>query len=826
MRLFYAVRNAVFRLNQRLIHTLASPGIIGTHPSELGIDPEKPVIYALRYNSYAEELLIDKAISSLNWPTSRQVPLGDSKKMAKTYFSIYKRAGTPFFKRQIPDVSKRLHPWIDHLRQNPDEDVQIVPVAVFLGRGPEKEKSFLKLWLQRSGTIGGRIMTLMALLLNGRETAIRFSKPISLRQLTDEGKDTEITARKLSRVLRVHFRQVNTTVLGPDLSHRRTLVHQIPRKPLVLKAIEEEMAEHNISRSKAKARALKYADEIAASMSHSAIRLLDAVLTWVWNKIYNGINVHNIEHLQDVHKDNEIIYVPCHRSHIDYLLLSYVLYYNGLQVPHIAAGINLNMPVVGPILRRSGAFFMRRTFKGNKLYAAVFDEYLHSVFSNGYSTEYFVEGGRSRTGRTLNPKAGMLAMTLRSYLRDSRKPIIFMPVYFGYEKVFESSSYQGELAGKKKKKENLGSVFSSLRSMKRSFGKVHVTFGNSISFDEFLDQAKPDWKESREENNYRPDWAPEVVNQLAVRVATEINNAASLNPVNLVASALLSAPHYTMDAQLLVRQLNDYRQLALSLPYTDLVKLPEGEGKDWLEYVKDMNLVTVVKHSLGDIIQADDRQATSLSYYRNNVFHLFAMPSLLASLFINHRENKLEDIRTLCAFLFPFFKAELFLRWDDNELNGVVDTALEAMTGLGLLELDGDTYRRPSASSNEFVKLSGFAHVAMETLERYFVTLSLLNKVGSGAITAKELEEQSTALAQRISVLHGISAPEFFDKNLFRTLIQQLNERDMLEIGEEGVLNFGDNLTNIIQQLESVLDARLRQSILQITLQQEQQPSA
>ena len=104
------------------------------------------------------------------------------------------------------------------------------------------------------------------------------------------------------------------------------------------------------------------------------------------------------------------------------------------------------------ILLGIGAFFMRRTFKGNKLYAAVFDEYLHSVFSNGYSTEYFVEGGRSRTGRTLNPKAGMLAMTLRSYLRDSRKPIIFMPVYVGYEKVFESSSYQGELKGKKKKK--------------------------------------------------------------------------------------------------------------------------------------------------------------------------------------------------------------------------------------------------------------------------------------------------------------------------------------------------------------------------------------
>ena len=164
---------------------------------------------------------------------------------------------------------------------------------------------------------------------------------------------------------------------------------------------------------------------------------------------------------------------PSHRSHIDYLLLSYVLYHNGLTPPHIAAGINLKMPVVGGLLRRAGAFFMHRSFRGDALYQAVFDEYLHQMFIKGYSVEYFIEGGRSRTGRTLHPKTGLLSMTISSFLRNSRRPVCLMPVYFGYERVLEVSTYMGELSGKHKKRESLD-IIGVIRSS-YSFGRVTVT---------------------------------------------------------------------------------------------------------------------------------------------------------------------------------------------------------------------------------------------------------------------------------------------------------------------------------------------------------------
>ena len=193
------------------------------------------------------------------------------------------------------------------------------------------------------------------------------------------------------------------------------MVNQVLLAPGVHKAIQAEAGDDAAKLAAARAKARDYAMEIAADISYPTIRLIQRVLRWLWNRIYDGIELRHVERLHDVAKQKEVIYVPCHRSHFDYLLLGYIGYEEGLHLPHIAAGINLNLPVVGPILRRGGAFFLRRSFRGNRLYAAVFDAYLHQVLVRGHSIEYFVEGGRSRTGRLLEPKGGMLAMTVRSY---------------------------------------------------------------------------------------------------------------------------------------------------------------------------------------------------------------------------------------------------------------------------------------------------------------------------------------------------------------------------------------------------------------------------
>ena len=186
---------------------------------------------------------------------------------------------------------------------------------------------------------------------------------------------------------------------------------------------------------------------------------------------------------------------------------------------------------------------MRRSFQGDALYREVFDEYLHQMFTKGYSVEYFIEGSRSRTGRTLPPRTGMLRMTVRSFQKDSTKPIAFMPVYFGYERVLESSTYMAELSGKDKKSESVFDVFGIFSSFKREFGRVTVNFGEPVLLHDFLDQRLEFWDQPLRVTSAS---FTDACQNLAELLATRINSAVAVKPTNLVAVALLSTRARTL----------------------------------------------------------------------------------------------------------------------------------------------------------------------------------------------------------------------------------------------------------------------------------------
>src|SRR5688572_16556307 len=334
------------------------------------------------------------------------------------------------------------------LRLHPDLDVDLVPVAVYWGRAPQKERSFLRLLLVEDWALASRIRKFFQVLFNGRNTLIELSEPVSLRSLLGDEAAVEMQGRRAARALRSHYSRLRSARIGPDLSHHRTIVTRVLRTHAVRAAVAQEMKEKRISRRQAMLLAQKNAKEIAANYSHAFVRFMEFALTRLWNRLYDGVVVEHIETLEKLAKDHEIIYVPCHRSHMDYLLLSYAIFRQGYAIPHIAAGINLNLPVVGRFLRKGGAFFIRRSFRGSALYTVVFTNYLAAIMGRGHSIEYFIEGGRSRTGRLLQPKTGMLSMTIRSFLKHPQRPVAFLPVYFGYERVVEGSTYIGELSGK------------------------------------------------------------------------------------------------------------------------------------------------------------------------------------------------------------------------------------------------------------------------------------------------------------------------------------------------------------------------------------------
>jgi glycerol-3-phosphate O-acyltransferase len=778
-----------------------------------------PVCYVLETWGVADMVVLQQACIALDLPrTSAPVVVGERRLSDRSLVCLERRTG--FLGNRVDRrVPEQIRAFVDAINADPTLDVEFVPVNVFWGRAPAKERSWFRLLFAESWDLVGRFRRMLAVIFNGRSLLVQFGEPVSLRASIGEGANAPRAVRRMARMLRNLLRNQRAATIGPDLSHRRTIVTQVLRTQAVRQAVAEVMRDKGLTRREALLEAKRCADEIAANYSHSFVSLMARALSRLWNRLYDGVEIHNIDRLQAVAEGNEIIYVPCHRSHMDYLLLSYVIYDKGYAVPHIAAGINLNMPIIGSFLRRGGAFFLRRSFRGSTLYTMVFMKYLGLMMARGHAIEYFVEGGRSRTGRLLQPKTGMLSMTVRSYLKDPRRPLVFIPVYFGYERLVEGKSYIGELSGKPKQKETVLGMLKTLPRLRSKFGKVHVSLGEPLKFDEILLRHAPDWSRRPLVGDERPSWLGRAVDELATSVMTNINSAACATPINLIAMALLPTPKQSMPEADLARQVELYASLLRQAPYSPLVHITPMDGASMVRYGESMGILARHKHPLGDVMRMTEENSVLMTYFRNNTVHLLLMPSLIACCFLNNLILQTEDIQRLAWRIYPYIRDELFLRWSEDDIHAVVLECLDDLANHGLLESleSGRQWRRPPVDSIEAVQLSVLAQTSVQIIERYYLVIALLLKTGSGRITQDALEKQCRLMASRMSLLYELNSPEFFDKALFKNFIDLLRSRNVLGLNSEGRLTYTELLVAVSQDAQLVLHEQIRNSILQVT---------
>ncbi len=814
MRLLSKLGDLFFWLARKILFIWVKALVFPRNLDELNIDFSKPVCYVLQTRFFSNLLVVDAVTQGLRLPRAMKPMNSTLLQESRSVFFLLRGDHAGPLRQNRFVYSPRLLRLMEAVRLHPELDVQLVPVSILWGRAPDKESSILKILFADSWATPGAFKQFIAILIHGRNTMVRFSEAISMRKLADEAETGDLALRKLSRVLRVHFRRQREMAIGPDLSHRRTLANAILRAADVQASMQKTAEENAISLDEAERKARHYVQEIAADYSYPVIRLYELFLAWLWTRLYDGVEVQHLDQVVELAQDHEIIYVPCHRSHIDYLLLSYIIFRRGLMTPHIAAGANLDMPVIGPILRRGGAFFLRRTFKGNHLYAEVFNEYLHQMVSKGFSIEYFIEGGRSRTGRLLNPRPGMLAMTVRSYLRDNSRPLVFIPAYIGYEKLMEGRTYVGELLGQPKRKESLLSVLQTARRLKKTFGKVHLSFGEPLHLQQVLDHLQPAW---RDQADVQAPWVHEVVHHLAREIATRINASAVLNPMNLIALALLSTPKNAMDMDELAQQIDLYKEILSLAPYSDHVTMTALKGSEVISYGERLKVIQRKKHPLGDIAYLHEESAVLLTYLRNNTLHLFTLPALIVC-FVQHRRRlSRTTLIEMVMRIYPFLRSELFMRWSEEEMPQVIGSNITVLMGQGLLRQEDDILTLPHPHSAEYERLTVLAAAVNPNLERYFMTVALLGHMGSGAVSQKQLEDLCSLLAQKLSILHEFNAPEFFDKTLFRNFIVTMLRMGLIRVDEQQRLQFDDRLTQVASEAQSILDAGIRHTITQLT---------
>ena len=776
----------------------------------------KPVCYVLERHSGIDLAVLQSVCERMHLPRPRKRLLHRRSEL-RSFFYLTRLRGVwneRLDRRPPPQIEQLLRA----LDADPQADVELVPVAVYWGRAPQREQSWFRLLLVENWALTSRVRKFLQVLFNGRNALLEFEEPISLRSLVGEERGLAMRGRRVTRSLRALYVQRRAARIGPDLSHRRGVVTRVLRTSAVRNAAAQLMREKKLTRRAALREAAGYANEIAANYSHAFVRFLERVLTWLWNRLYDGVVVGHLETLERAAQGNEIVYVPCHRSHMDYMLLSYVIYVNGYAPPHVAAGINLNLPIVGRFLRMGGAFFIRRRFGGNALYTVVFLKYLAAIMARGHSIEYFIEGGRSRTGRLLQPKTGMLSMTVRSFLRDPVRPVVFVPVYFGYERIIEGATYIGELSGKPKEKESVLRLVRSLGRLRERFGRVHVNLGEPIALEAILDRHGP-WREQSFDDATRAAWVSSAVDELAGRIMCNINAAAAVTPVSLLAMVLLAMPRQALPEADLARQIDLYRALLAGCPYSERVTVTELTGAQTVAYGESLKMLERLAYPSGDVLRMSEQSAVLAAYFRNNVLHLFALPSLIACVFLSNAAVAHEDILRLVGRIYPYIAAELFLRWSEQELPVVVETVLGEFARHGLIERDahGALWRRPPPSSAQAMQLSILAQATLQTIERYYLAIALLVEAGSGTISQATLEERCQLAAQRIALLYGLNSPEFFDRPLFANFIDLLRRRAVVRVNRSGMLEFDEVLMHVAADAQFVLSEQIRHSILQVT---------
>ena len=780
-------------------------------------DPERVPVYALEKRSVIDLAVLEYVCRARALPEPL-APVGAAGELRSSLLFLERRTGFlgQRIDRRMPEALRVLT-----AAAGSDSlfDPEIVPVSFFWGRAPDRDRSWFRLLVAEDWDIGGRFRKLLSLLLNGRNLLVLFGEALPLQPTLSETRGLPRGPRRVWRQLRVQFRNQRAATIGPDLSHRRTIVAEVLRTKAVRDAVRQDIRDRKLTRRAALQTARGYAYEIAANYSHAFVVFMSGALGRLWNRLYDGVELANFSSLQSVDEGSEIIYVPCHRSHMDYLLLSYVVYHKGFAVPHIAAGINLNMPVIGSLLRRGGAFFLRRSFGGNAAYAAVFSRYLGTIMARGHSIEYFIEGGRSRTGRLLRPKTGMLAMTVRAYVRNPARPVVFVPIYIGYERLVEGRTYIGELSGRPKEKESILGMLRTLPELRSRFGKVYVSFGEPLPLDNLLARHLPGWNRQQTLTEEKPAWLSPLCNDLAHQIMTRINAAACVTPVNLLGTVLLATPRQRMGEGDLVRQLELYASLMRQAPYSARVWVTPLDGQSMIRHGDALRMLYRQPHPLGDVIGMTESNAVLAGYYRNNVLHLLLMPSLLACAFLNNAAVTRADLLRLAGRVYPYVADEYFLHWRDDELPAVVDELLEDLLNHGLLTASAERgeWRRPPAESSEAVQLSVLARLTVPILERYYLSISLLLRSGSGKLTQEALELQCQLTAQRMAMLYELNSPEFFDRALFGNFVERLRERGVVDEDGEGKLVFDPTvLEAVAADAQLVLHEQIRNSILQV----------
>jgi glycerol-3-phosphate O-acyltransferase len=619
----------------------------------------------------------------------------------------------------------------------------------------------------------GGLRKFFKVLLKPEKMFVEYSKPLNLQKFLKKEESADRSAGHLALVLRRNLLSQMTrhrqSTTGPVLKSFDELKLGILTNDDLQTYMKKHAVRKNTSVFSARRQAMAYFDEIAARYRPGFTGLAVRIIKWLSGTVFDGIHIDTgrLEAVKRMALKGPVIFVPCHRSHIDSMVMLYVMFLNHMSPPHFFAGKNLSFWPLGPLLRMAGTFFVRRSFRGAVFYTKVFSAYIHELLKEGFHITVFIEGTRSRSGKLLQPQLGMINILLNAFENKACRDLIFVPVYIGYERVPEEKEYVHEIEGGKKKQESARQILKVPKLLKKRYGKIFVKFTDPIGLNDYIRQKNlPVDDLSAKQKNF-------VCRELGNRIMGEIDRATIAVPRSIVAAALLNSRKKTRTIKGLMDQIQTYVSYLLSRDVSvsdSLTAYPRHITGHILDLYAQAKIVEVTQTEPGewrdtDTLAVRENKRHVLEYYKNNTITHF-IPAAHTALSILARDAFMfstTDITEGYRFLDGLFGLE-FIRDNEQPVEFQLRKCIKVFIDAELLTPHPTQPETYTITSPGYRKLKQFAAFLKPFIESYGLVLKWLARQAADKRSSKDRLKKVLLFGNILLKQGEIERPETLSK--------------------------------------------------------------